>query len=88
MVRVNPDGYLATGETYGCDICGGRFDWEREILWISSSIGVCQDCYDKYATDKICPRCWSTIFVEINPDIDYPYVCLDCDENFYSFEVE
>lgn len=74
--------------TYGCDICGRRFDWDDGITWVSSEVGVCHECYEKFATDKHCPRCGNTIFVEIEPDIDYPYLCLDCDENFYDFEVD
>lgn len=31
---------------YGCDICGKRRDWATEIIWITSSFGVCEDCYD------------------------------------------
>ena len=23
--------------TYGCDICGKRKDWDKEIFWITSS---------------------------------------------------
>ena len=32
---------------YGCDICGAEKDWDEEIAWISSSFGVCQECYEK-----------------------------------------
>ena len=31
---------------YGCDICGDRFDWENEIIWLNSGYGVCPKCYD------------------------------------------
>lgn len=35
-------------------------------------------------TDKICPRCKKPLYVS---DLcSYPYVCLDCDENFYGIE--
>lgn len=33
--------------TYGCDICGKRADWDSEIEWITSSYGVCRECYNK-----------------------------------------
>ena len=31
--------------TYGCDICGDRKDWDYGIVWITSSYGVCYECY-------------------------------------------
>jgi hypothetical protein len=31
--------------TYGCDGCGERFDWD-DINWFTSSIGFCNKCYD------------------------------------------
>ena len=33
-----------------------------------------------------CHNCNSILFKEIHKDIDYPYVCLICDENMYKFE--
>jgi hypothetical protein len=36
--------------------------------------------------DKRCHNCLSLLHKEINEDIDYPYVCLTCDENMYEFE--
>ncbi len=38
--------------TYGCDKCGMRFDWDTEIIWITSAYGVCSECYDKMSTDE------------------------------------
>ena len=38
-------------------------------------------------TDKHCPNCDELLFNEIHKDIDYPYVCLYCDENFYNIEL-
>ena len=39
-------------------------------------------------TDKHCPSCNELLFNEIHqPEIDYPYVCLYCDENFYNIEL-
>lgn len=32
--------------TYGCDICGARKDYDKEIIWITSSYGVCEKCYN------------------------------------------
>jgi hypothetical protein len=37
-------------------------------------------------TDKHCPKCDKLLFNEFE-NIDYPYVCLYCDENFYNMEV-
>ena len=37
------------------------------------------------AKDISCHNCNSILFKEIN-NIDYPYVCLICDENMYKFE--
>ena len=42
----------------------------------------------KDKTNKDCPKCNSKLYNEIIKEIDYPYVCLDCDENFYNFETE
>jgi len=38
-------------------------------------------------TNKNCPKCLSKLYNEIIKEIDYPYVCLNCDENFYNFEI-
>lgn len=32
--------------TYGCDICGSRRDFDNGIIWLTSSYGICQKCYD------------------------------------------
>ena len=36
--------------------------------------------------EKYCPKCDGQLEVEKEKEIDYPYVCKDCDENFYEFE--
>lgn len=38
---------------YGCDICGERKDWDNEIHWITSSYGVCDECYEKLSKEEI-----------------------------------
>ena len=38
-------------------------------------------------TNKNCPKCSSKLYEETVKEIDYPYVCLKCDENFYNFEI-
>jgi len=37
-------------------------------------------------TGKFCPKCLGKL--EVEKEIDYPYVCLECDENFYEFETK
>lgn len=39
----------------------------------------------KIAKGKICPKCGHELCVE--EELDYPYQCLYCDENFYNIEV-
>lgn len=39
--------------TYGCDVCATRKDWDKEIHWITSSYGVCDECYDKLTEEQI-----------------------------------
>lgn len=38
---------------YGCDICGNRKDWDHGIVWITSSYGVCLECYEKLSRENI-----------------------------------
>jgi len=45
--RVNMD------NTYGCDMCGERKDWEREIIWITSTYGVCVECFATLSEDEL-----------------------------------
>ena len=39
--------------TYGCDLCGKRKDWDTEIHWITSSCGVCDECYSELSEEQI-----------------------------------
>jgi ribosome-binding protein aMBF1 (putative translation factor) len=39
--------------TYGCDICATRKDRDKEIHWITSSYGVCDECYSKLSKTEI-----------------------------------
>ena len=32
---------------YVCDVCGKAYDWDSEIIWITSAFGVCEKCYGK-----------------------------------------
>tara|TARA_R100001594_G_scaffold14471_1_gene30734 strand:+ start:2158 stop:2334 length:177 start_codon:yes stop_codon:yes gene_type:complete len=36
---------------------------------------------------KYCPRCLEPISKEKRDDVDYDYECINCDENFYGFEL-
>ena len=39
--------------------------------------------------EKYCPKCDGKLEVEKGfIEIDYPYVCKGCDENFYEFETK
>ncbi len=46
------DAKLNEDNTYGCDKCGGRFDWDTEIIWITSSYGVCKECHNKMSVEE------------------------------------
>ena len=41
----------------------------------------------KKAEGKVCPRCNNPLYVEHHREIDYPYFCPECQENFYNIEV-
>jgi len=47
------------------------------------------DAYKNYKTNKRCKRCNSFVYKEIDKDLlkIYPYVCLNCNENMFNFEV-
>ena len=40
------------------------------------------------AEGKFCPRCGNPLCIEHNDEIDYPFFCPECDENFYGIEVQ
>ena len=42
----------------------------------------------KKAEGKVCPRCNNPLYVEHHREIDYPYFCPECQENFYNIEVQ
>lgn len=39
------------------------------------------------AEGKVCPKCGGQLCVEHDEEIEYPYYCPECDENFYDCEV-
>lgn len=39
-------------DTYGCDNCGVRGEWEEQIHWITSDIGICENCYNKLTKEE------------------------------------
>lgn len=68
---------------------------KKEYNVLEKSLNVLENIYDR-AYEKItdeekktsikCKNCGNLI--EISDVINYAYVCQECDENFYSFEVE
>ena len=36
--------------------------------------------------ETLCPNCYNELEKEKEKELDYPYVCRNCDENFYEFE--
>ena len=42
----------------------------------------------QFADGKVCPRCGNPLYVEHHDEIDYPYYCTACQENFYNIEVQ
>ena len=43
---------------------------------------------DEDKVEKYCPKCDRKLEIEKEKEIDYPYVCKGCDENFYEFETK
>lgn len=86
-----------------CAACGSRYitqvtinNWNMEAqIWHTEKDAVffsCPFCAEvdiSWLTADIeyrCPR-GHRVFEETNPELDYPFFCMDCDENFYSFEL-
>ena len=38
---------------YSCDICYTMKDWDNEIIWITSSYGVCEKCYNELTKEQL-----------------------------------
>jgi hypothetical protein len=38
---------------YGCDVCYKRFDQDNQITWITSSYGLCNDCYQNKSKKQL-----------------------------------
>lgn len=38
--------------TYSCDLCGERRDFDQGINWLTSSFGVCDQCYEKLSEEE------------------------------------
>lgn len=38
----------------------------------------------------LCPKCYNQLAEETDPTLskEYPWVCLECDENFYNMEAK
>lgn len=46
------------------------------------------DSIYQLAENRTCPRCGNPLCVEHRDNIDYPYYCPECEENFYDIETE
>lgn len=72
-ININQDNFLTGEETI-------------KVRWFNKKKIVNIPIYVLYFdTSKICPHCGSRLVT--SDIISYPYLCLDCDENFYEFEV-
>ncbi len=62
-------------------------DWEAQVDRFDQAPNFEHEYKPEHKLkDKLCHNCLSNLYVEIHKDIDYPYVCLICDENMYEFE--
>ena len=67
---------MKTKEYKTCDkCCYDILDNEGDIME--------HECNERY-----CPKCLGKVEVEKEKEIEYPFVCLECDENFYEFETK
>lgn len=74
-VQVEYDEDLVMVHPVRKDGCSAM-DWkEVEAVYI----------YQK-APGKVCPECGKSLYIEHNDEIDYPYFCPECDENFYKIQ--
>jgi len=39
--------------TYGCDICGEHKDYDEGIIWITSTYGVCEGCFNRLTNEDL-----------------------------------
>lgn len=52
---------------------------------IETSQEIKEILFEQFATDKKCCRCSSPL---LKSDLkEYKYLCIECDENFYGFEI-
>jgi len=77
-------------DTYGCDNCGGRFDWDSEIIWATTEVGFCEKCHGELKTDKVCPNCGEPLWIKYDKMAEkiYDYVCCECWGQYQEFEVQ
>lgn len=52
-----------------------------------SPVDVESGCVYKKAPGMVCPKCGNPLYIEHNDEIDYPFFCPECEENFYGIEV-
>lgn len=66
---------------------GGMNDMNKHLEKYKNKLPKSVKYVEENLTNYRCIRCGSPILLD--PEIeDYPYQCLTCDENMYSFEVE
>ena len=44
--------------------------------------------YKEAKTNKKWKKCGAYVYKEVFKSIKYPFICFNCDENMYEFEVE
>lgn len=62
-----------------------EFD-DSDIVIYLKKICLIRESKSGIAVERYCPHCGMRLSVEDDLDILYPYVCHNCDENFYEFE--
>lgn len=66
----------------------GQTDDDVELMDKRANLISSTDEGEVPVPNKFCPHCGGPIYAETELEIDYPYVCRECDENFFEFEVE
>lgn len=51
-ILCNVVSYSYSGYIYHCDECGAEKDWDYEINWLTSSYGLCDECYNKLTEEE------------------------------------
>ena len=46
------DMHAQTDYTYHCDICSSEKNWDTDIHWLTSSYGICDECYQSLSEEE------------------------------------